>query len=232
MSGKAHTHSAPAGASSAAAAARESSAESRYRLLFERNPVGLYRTSLEGRILDCNDACARIFGFASREEFLSHRTSEFYFDSAERERSIGRLQREGVVRNLELRMRRRDGATVWVLESAILLSSGNEPPVCEGSLVDISDLKRMDERFEIERAHLEQLFENTPEAIATLDNHNRILRLNREFTRLFGYTSEEACGRDINDLIVPIERHQEGLKVSQLLTQGQGVNIETVRRRK
>ena len=45
-------------------------AEKRYRLLFERSLAGVLRTTLDGRILDCNEACARMFGFASREEMI------------------------------------------------------------------------------------------------------------------------------------------------------------------
>ena len=37
--------------------------EQRYRLLFERNLAGVYRVTVDGRLLDCNDACARIFGY-------------------------------------------------------------------------------------------------------------------------------------------------------------------------
>ena len=46
-------------------------AEKRYRSLFERSLAGVIRTTLDGRILECNDACARIFGFASREELMA-----------------------------------------------------------------------------------------------------------------------------------------------------------------
>ena len=46
------------------------SSEKRHRLLFETSLAGLYRTTLDGRILDCNAAFCRIFGYASREEVL------------------------------------------------------------------------------------------------------------------------------------------------------------------
>jgi len=44
--------------------------ERRYRALFERNLAGVYRSTIEGRLLDCNESFARIFGYASREEAL------------------------------------------------------------------------------------------------------------------------------------------------------------------
>ena len=48
------------------------SSENRYRLLFERSLAGVYRSTIDGRILDVNEACFRIFGYASREEHLAH----------------------------------------------------------------------------------------------------------------------------------------------------------------
>lgn len=51
----------------------------RYRVLFERNVAGIILTNTEGRILDCNEPCARIFGFDSRDEMLTHSAWDFYF---------------------------------------------------------------------------------------------------------------------------------------------------------
>ncbi|HEX8152580.1 MAG TPA: PAS domain S-box protein, partial [Thermoanaerobaculia bacterium] len=90
--------------------------EARYRLLFERNLAGVYRTTTDGKILDCNDACARIFGYDNREEFLAQSAASVYQDSLERNRVLQMLREQRSLSNLELKMRRRDGTTVWVLE--------------------------------------------------------------------------------------------------------------------
>ena len=47
------------------------------------------------------------------------------------------------------------------------------------------------------------LFESAPEAIAILDEQDQIIRINGQFTTMFGYTEDDAVGRNINDLIVP-----------------------------
>ena len=52
------------------------SSENRYRLLFERSLAGVYRSTIDGRMLDVNEACFRIFGYASREEHLAHNAAE------------------------------------------------------------------------------------------------------------------------------------------------------------
>jgi PAS domain S-box-containing protein len=83
-----------------------------------------------------------------------------------------------------------------------------------------------------QKAHFEQLFELAPEAIVLRDASNRVLRANREFTELFGYTLEEAVGRNISELIVPPEGWEESLRLREALRRGERVNAELVRRRK
>src|SRR5207244_12078239 len=58
----------------------------------------------------------------------------------------------------------------------------------------------------IQRAYLEELVECAPEAISILDDQYRIVRINGEFTRMFGFSPEEAIGRRIDSLIVPPDR--------------------------
>jgi diguanylate cyclase (GGDEF)-like protein/PAS domain S-box-containing protein len=126
--------------------------EARYRLLFERNLAGVYRSDVDGRILDCNDACARIFGFDSREEMLSVDAHALYFERADRERMITQLREQRALPNLEMRLRRRDGAAVWVLENMTMLS-GSEEGVIQGTIVDITDRKTRQEEIEYQAYH-------------------------------------------------------------------------------
>ncbi|MEO8217286.1 MAG: PAS domain S-box protein [Acidobacteriota bacterium] len=128
--------------------------ERRYRLLFERNLAGVYRNSLDGRILDCNDACARIFGYESREEFLEHGASDVYFDNAERDAMMQRLLSERSISNMEVRFRRKDGSPVWVLENMVLLEDDKGTPAyLEGTIIDITDRKAAEQRIEYHAYH-------------------------------------------------------------------------------
>jgi diguanylate cyclase (GGDEF)-like protein/PAS domain S-box-containing protein len=126
--------------------------EARFRNLFERNLAGVYRTTVDGRILDCNDACARIFGYDSREELLSAEATSFYFESGERERMLQILRDQRSLSNSEVRMRRRDGSVVWVLENVSLLE-GEGGGVLEGTLIDVTDRKYAHEQIEYQAYH-------------------------------------------------------------------------------
>lgn len=83
-----------------------------------------------------------------------------------------------------------------------------------------------------QKAYLDELFEQAPEGVVLLDVEDRILRINREFTRVFGYTPDEAVGRPINDLIAPEELLGEAIDYPHLILHGKAVQVETIRQRK
>jgi PAS domain S-box-containing protein len=82
-------------------------------------------------------------------------------------------------------------------------------------------------------ALLDTLFEQAPQALALVENLDMgVVRVNREFTRVFGYTQQEALGRPLRELIVPDEFQDEVQRRTELVSQGQRVDAETVRQRK
>ena len=118
------------------------SSEKRYRLLFERSLTGAYQSTIDGHLLDVNDACFHIFGYASREEHMAHNASDMWFQPADRDQFVARLIKLKSLANVESCYRRRDGASVWVLESATLIEGQKgEPTVIEGTMIDITTRK-------------------------------------------------------------------------------------------
>lgn len=116
--------------------------ERRYRLLFERSLVGVYRMDLQGRLLECNEAFARMFGFSSPGEALSA-SHNFTVQPEDFERLRAELLASGVAANVESRARRKDGSTFWILENAVLLTEDAEKPEVLGTVVDVSLQREM-----------------------------------------------------------------------------------------
>jgi len=81
-------------------------------------------------------------------------------------------------------------------------------------------------------ALLDVLFARLPEAIVWLDTGDRILQVNPEFTRVFGYAQEEACGHRIQELIVPEELLTEVEEYARRALRGESLNYQAVRKRK
>ncbi|HEV8268297.1 MAG TPA: EAL domain-containing protein [Thermoanaerobaculia bacterium] len=122
--------------------------EARYRLLFQRNLAGVYRSSLDGKILDCNDSFARMLGFSSRDEALGCTAGGLYDSEAERETLVERIRTNGFVTNFESKLRKKDGSVVWVLENESYFEEEGASPVLEGTLVDITDRKKAEEELQ------------------------------------------------------------------------------------
>ena len=96
----------------------------------------------------------------------------------------------------------------------------------------VKNLQREVNGIKLQNQRLDLLFENSPEGIVLLDNDDRVVRVNKEFTRMFGYSMNEADGKAINELISPLELRGEALRVTQQVSQGSHVSFETVRCRK
>src|SRR5438045_9655924 len=74
-----------------------------------------------------------------------------------------------------------------------------------GIAIDVTDRKSLYDALQTQNVYFATLFENAPEAIAILDEHDHSIRLNGQFTKMFGDTEDETVGRNINDLIVPCD---------------------------
>ncbi len=96
----------------------------RYRLLFERNVAGVFRSTRDGKILDCNDALASYFGYGSREELMAQPTWDLYQDRADREALLEGLASGAALTNVRLRFKRKDGSPMTGLMTVSLLSAG------------------------------------------------------------------------------------------------------------
>lgn len=116
--------------------------EGTYRMLFERILVGAYQATLDGRILDCNFSFCQIFGYASCNEVIANSVSVGYLNARDRERFDLWLGAKKRLTNFEQCLRRKDGSTAWVLNTATLAWSetANEP-VVKGTMRDISELR-------------------------------------------------------------------------------------------
>jgi PAS domain S-box-containing protein len=127
-------------------ALRES--EERYRSLFNDVPVGLYRTTPEGAILDANHALAQLLGYPDRESLLAITTFDTYVDQKVHVQRNASMDRDGILRNFEYQLRRCDGSTIWVEGNSKTIRDGEEKVLYyEGTLADITERKKAEQEL-------------------------------------------------------------------------------------
>jgi PAS domain S-box-containing protein len=183
--------------------------EHRYRQLFEENVAGVAISSLEGEVLDCNDAWAKTLGYASAEEVRGRRTSEFYFTLSDRKPLLEELTAKGTFSGREIQLKKNDGTPVWVLFNASTLVTDGAPAI-QATAIDITErmeaeqeLRRNEERFRV-------ALKDSP---ITVFNQDRELRYtwvhNPQFhcrEDIIGKTDEELLGPENAARLIELKR--------------------------
>lgn len=90
----------------------------------------------------------------------------------------------------------------------------------------------IEEKLQLEKALLDGLFESAQLGIVLTDNEGYVIRVNPEFCRLFGYSSEEVLSRNIDELLAPENQHDNARSVTKNTALELKTGFETVRRHK
>ena len=146
--------------------------EAHYRGLFDDVPLGLYRTTPEGQIVDVNPAQVEMLGYPDRESLLDVNVADLYVNTEGRKQWQALMEREGVVRDFEAQFRQCDGTTIWVNDTARAVRDDEGRVLYyEGSLEDITKRKRAEEAQQRYAVSLEQ----QAEELASLNQASRVV---------------------------------------------------------
>jgi len=145
--------------------------EERYRQLFENVPIGIYRTTPDGRILDANPTLVAMLGFASFAELATKNVGKDFLEASySRSAFILRLERDGEIKGLESLWVKNDGALIHVRENAKLTRSQDGQVLFEGTVEDISQSKLAESKL---LAYQEQLRALTSEMMLVEERERR-----------------------------------------------------------
>lgn len=105
--------------------------------------------------------------------------------------------------------------------------------ILSNQISDAIQKMRTEDALKVERAYFKELFDNSPEAIAIVDNSSKIININKEFSELFGYTKSEAINQSIEDLIsTPAYKEEAHNLTTEIAVRKKTVKIDTKRRKK
>ena len=132
-------------------------AEAKYRSIFENAIEGIFQVSPEGYYLSANPALAIILGYESPEHLIQKIDNidrQLYVDSSRRAKLLRLLQTQNVVSGFEAEVYRRDGSVVWISEDVRAVRDHNGALLhYEGSVVDITERKRTEQRLRYNASH-------------------------------------------------------------------------------
>jgi PAS domain S-box-containing protein len=95
---------------------------------------------------------------------------------------------------------------------------------------EMQQRRYVQQALESKKVHLEQLFDSAREGIAVTDVKGTVQSINKEFSRIFGYTTDEAVGKSIDVLIAPQKKSEEASLLTERAGQGESIALEAVRR--
>ncbi len=181
--------------------------ELRYRSLFDGVPVGLYRTTPDGRVIDANAALVELLGFEDRESLLNTAAADLYSEPFDRQLWMQLLERDGVVRDFEVRVRRRDGTVVWVRHSARVVYDDRGKVLCyEGAVQDVTERRRAEDALRLSETRYRVLYDENPSMYFTVDPAGTVLSVNAFGAGQLGYVPAELLGRPVTRVVHPDDR--------------------------
>lgn len=198
-----------------------------YRSLFEGVPMGLYRTTAEGKILDANMTLVEMLGYPDRETFLVSSALDLYVNPEDRERENARLESEGVVHGFEIQLRKHDGTVIWVEDTVQAVKDDEGRIVCyEGSLVEITERKQAEPALARRVRELAALYDTSLEINAQTDLSSLLPAIVERAATLVGVPKGALylIKPDDNVLELVVGLNFEGDHVGQRLELGEGLS--------
>ncbi len=201
--------------------------------LFEASTEAIAFINAEGLVERVNSQFTSIFGYTSDEILGTSLDGTIIPPSLSEEGKAVTIEiKKGRPIFLETLRKRKDGSTLDVSVTGM-------PILIEGKYAgiyaiyrDISRQKKTEQEITIQKTYLEQLFEASTEAIAFINENDRVARINSQFTQIFGFEADEVIGKSLDETIIPPTHHAEGRNVKAEIKKGMHIFYETVRQHK
>lgn len=201
------------------------------RLLWEDNPDAIVATAGDGTVLQWNRGAQRIFGYPSTEavgrQFMDLVVPADRVDEA-RDLNTEVLTKADVV--CEAVRRRKDGSLVYVsVSSKAIYTADRELRLIVHTCKDVTNLKVMRDARLLE-AKFRGLLESAPDAMVIVGRDGRIVLVNSQTEKLFGYPRAQLIGSPV-DTLVPLRyrdkhpAHRTGF-FSQPRTRAMGAGLD------
>lgn len=170
--------------------------EEKFRNLINFSPVGITLSSQQGEILETNQTIIDMMGFESKEEFLNTPASELYWDKNGRTQLVELFKKEGIVKNFEVRLKRKNGEVIWCSSHIHPFKLPGGEIALLSTTLDISERKKAEEMLELTQFAVD----NFGDAIFWITPDARIFKVNEAACSMLGYDQAELLQFSIPDI--------------------------------
>ena len=201
--------------------------EEKYRQLFEGLPIGLFHTTMDGRLIDLNQAALRIMHCPGHGSLEGMDARRYYFNPRDGELLRSRLSEKGYVENFETRFMRGDNSIIWVNISArAIYGTGGDIIAIEGSFQDITTRKDNENRLEESEARFRGLAERSSDIIVLFDKACKPVFWSPSSEQILGYPREALMSMHWEELMTPVQYTRIRGYMATIFKSGQTQNFE------
>jgi len=209
--------------------------EERYRSVIENMQDVFYRTDESGAIVMVSPSGTALFGYDTLDDMRGKPVESFWMYPEEREKLLRALRKDGVVRDYEVTLKKKDGSPLYVSVTSTFRKDrhGNILGV-EGVIRDITERKQNQESLLLSEDRYRRLFEDAVLGIFQSTLEGKVINVNPAYARMHGFDSPEqtkSLVNDVaNDLYADPSRRKENVRM--ILDAGGPIHIENRYKRK
>lgn len=181
----------------------DAESEEKYRTLTEHLPLGIYRTTIDGKILFANQALANMLDFKTSEELYKHNAEDFFVNIIDRKDEIDQWRKNlEQINSRELTLRTIKGRVINVHDTGkIRLTKEKKIGYIEGIFEDITQKKTALEALQSSELKYRSLITNITDLICEIDENGNFLFINDISKTVIGYKNTELIGQNAFELI-------------------------------
>ena len=205
--------------------------EEKYRNIFNNSPIGIYRTTPDGKILDVNPVILEMLGYSSLKELkkINLENEKSYGQNSSRPKFKELIEKNGSVKGLESTWLRKDKSEVIVRENAsVIKDDKGNIRYYEGTVEDITDYKIAQKKLRESESLYRTLAESAEFAIFILDRNLNYRYINKYAGKLLNLNQPDIIGKNIKDYFPPELVRGFINNLNKVLNEGITFNKETL----
>ncbi|MDM8565649.1 PAS domain S-box protein [Candidatus Halobeggiatoa sp. HSG11] len=179
--------------------------EEKYRSLVDNINIGIFRSSVDGKILSVNHTMVQMLEFDSSEELIQQPAIVRYVDPTQREILLAKLGEQGEVKNFEVEALRKDNSSFYVSISSILVYDDKGTPLfLDGAVEDITERKQAEKQVHCERDKAQTYLDIAGVMFLALDKEANVSLINQKGCEILGYSEAEIIGQEWFKNFIPV----------------------------